>query len=166
VRDNFGVSVQYYLAIQFDGVVQIVNAMGGLDIDLTEATAGYEPGHYHMDGDQALAFVRSRKGADDFYRMANAQLFIGAVARQMMAPRAWARIPAVTLAAIRVIDTNLPPWELARVGVAMLRGFVSGIDSRTFTREMVTPFQTAGGADVLLPNWNVINPVLFEMFGE
>jgi hypothetical protein len=40
------------------------------------------------------------------------------------------------------------------------------IDSRTINREMVNPFTTAGGANVLGPNWERINPVLMEMFGQ
>jgi hypothetical protein len=31
---------------------------------------------------------------------------------------------------------------------------------------MITPFTTAGGAQVLLPNWELINPVVMEMFGQ
>lgn len=34
------------------------------------------------------------------------------------------------------------------------------------TREMVLPFQTAGGAQVLAPDWDAINPVLLQMFGR
>jgi len=39
------------------------------------------------------------------------------------------------------------------------------MDSQTITREMVTPFQTSQGAQVLAPNWDVINPLLKRMFG-
>jgi hypothetical protein len=40
------------------------------------------------------------------------------------------------------------------------------VEARTITREMVVPFQTSGGAQVLAPNWDAINPVLKQMFGQ
>ena len=50
--------------------------------------------------------------------------------------------------------------------MALLRAGPDGIDNRTITREMVNPWTTDQGANVLLPNWDAINPVLLEMFGE
>ena len=57
-------------------------------------------------------------------------------------------------------------WQWPRLGFAFLRATVFGVDNRTITPEMVTPFQTSGGAQVLAPNWAAINPILEEMFGE
>jgi hypothetical protein len=64
------------------------------------------------------------------------------------------------------LDTNLPVFLWPRLGLAVLRAGPDGIDSRTINREMVYPWTTNEGANVLLPNWDAINPVLLEMFGE
>ena len=64
------------------------------------------------------------------------------------------------------IETNIPLWQLPRLGFAFVRGTWFGMDNRTIGWEMVTPYVTSGGAQVLLPNWDAINPVLLEMFGE
>ena len=40
------------------------------------------------------------------------------------------------------------------------------IDSRVVEGDMVQPFITDGGADVLLPVWDAINPLLLSMFGQ
>jgi hypothetical protein len=45
-------------------------------------------------------------------------------------------------------------------------GLLFGFDTRTITPAMVTPFQTSGGAQVLAPEWEAINPLLLEMFGQ
>lgn len=166
VRQNFGVTVNYYARIRFDGFRKIVDAMGGVEIELTEPTAGLPAGQHTLNGDQALAFARSRTGADDFYRMANGQYLLKAAFRQMLKPRSWTRIPSMVAALTQSVDTNLPVFLWPRLGLALLRAGPDGIDSRTLIRDHVTPWTTPGGANVLLPNWEAINPVLLEMFGE
>ncbi len=166
VRVNFGLTVDYYARIRFDGFRKIVDAMGGIELNLAEPTAGLDTGQHVLDGDQALAFARSRAGADDFYRMAHGQLLLKAAFRQMLLPRSWPRIPAMLLALSQSVDTNLPVFLWPRLGLALLRAGPDGIDSRALTRDHVTPWTTSGGANVLIPNWDAINPLLLEMFGE
>lgn len=166
IRLNFGLNVPYYVRLRFDSVQPIVEAMGGITIELDQPTAGYPPGRHTLNGEQALAFARNRSGTDDFYRMAQGQLLFKAVFRQMLNPASWSRLPAITAATLESVDTNLPVWLWPRLGLALLRAGPDGIDNRTLDREMVTPFTTSGGANVLLPNWERINPLLREMFGQ
>jgi hypothetical protein len=53
-----------------------------------------------------------------------------------------------------------------RLGLALLRLGPDGVDNRIISRDMVLPFTTNQGAMVLAPQWNLINPVIYEMFGE
>lgn len=164
IQHNFGVNADYYVRVQFDGFRQVIDAMGGVDIDLPEATAGYEAGRYHLTGKKALAFARQRYGSDDFARMENGQLVIKAVFTQMLKPGKWIRLPAVLMALSDAIDTNVPSWLWLRLGIALLRVGPSGLDNHTLTHEMATPFTTVTGADVLLPNWDLINPLVQQIF--
>jgi len=164
IREDFEVPVYYYVRLKFDGFQQMVDAMGGVTIDLPEAMAGYPAGKHHLNGEQALAFVRDRKGTDDFFRMDHARIFIRAVLHQALFPLTWLRLPALIQATSSSIDSNLPVWLWPRFGLAFLRAGVSGIHARTLPREAVTPYTTPDGADVLLPNWDVIRPIVLEMF--
>ena len=166
IRADFGVDVGYYLRIRFDGVRDIANAMGGVDVDLSQPMAGYPAGRVHLTGNKALAFARHRAGADDFFRMEQGQILIKSMLRQMLNPLKWPRLPAVLAAFSRSVDTNIPMWVWPRLGFALLRAGPGGIDSRTITREMAPSFQTADGASVLSPDWSQINPVLMEMFDQ
>ena len=166
VSTDFGVPVDYTVRIRFDGITAVVDALGGVDVDLPQATAILPAGKHHLDGKQALAFVRDRKNADDFFRMEHGQLFIKAMFRQMFAPAAWPHLPQAAAAVLRSVDTNVPFWMWPRLLLAILRAGPKGIDSRILTREMVRPFTTSGGAQVLLPLWDQINPVVIEMFRE
>ena len=167
VRQNFGLTIPYYARIRFDDVLNIVDAMGGVTIHLDEATAGYDPGTYTLDSAQALAFARNRSGTDDFFRMAQGQILIKAIVAQLLSPASWPRLPAILQAMIASVDTNLPVWQWPRVGLALARGILQGtLVNRTIDRSMVTGWTTDQGAQVLLPNWDAINPVLKELFGE
>jgi LCP family protein required for cell wall assembly len=166
VRENFGLDVDGYARLTFDGIIQSVDALGGVVIDLPTAMSGYAAGEHRLDGKQALAFVRDRAGSDDFFRMQRGQVFLKAVLRQTANPLHWLRVPRATAALLSSLDSNLPPWEWPRLLFAMLRAGPDRIDARTITREMVLPFTTDQGAQVLAPNWERINPVLLEMLGQ
>ncbi len=120
-----------------------------MDITLNEPNGIYAAGTHHLNGEEALAFVRNRSGADDF-RMANAQLMLMALERKMVSPRGWVHIPAVIKASSQFLDTNIPAWLLPWRAGNPAAG-IGGIDNRTLPREMVTSHTTSGGAQVLLP---------------
>jgi anionic cell wall polymer biosynthesis LytR-Cps2A-Psr (LCP) family protein len=165
VVENFNIPLQYYLRVRFDAVLTIVDALGGVDLNLPDAMGGLEAGQHHLDGTQALAFIRDRKGTDDFFRMTQGQVMIKAMLRQMISPASWSRLPQVVGAVLASVDTNLPVWEWPRLGLAFLRAGLGGsIDNRTIQREMTTPTVTSGGASVLMPNWDLIHPYVQEMF--
>ncbi len=166
IRQDFGVNVHYYFRIQFEGVREVIDTLGGVDILLTEPAGGYEPGQYHLTGHKALAFARQRYGSDDFQRMKNGQLLLRSLFKQMLNPMKWWRIPGALAALDKMTDTNLPWWLAPRLLLAAVRVGPNGIDSRTIDRDMVTSYITPEGADVLLPEWDRINPLLIEMFGK
>jgi LCP family protein required for cell wall assembly len=166
VRQNFGVDVHFYVRIRFDGLSGLVDAVDGLDITLPRAMSGYQAGTHHLDGTQALAFVRDRAGSDDLFRNERAIIFLKAFISRLLNPAAWPYLPAFFAALGQALDSDIPGWAWPRLGLALLRVGPEGIDGRSITREMITPFTTAGGASVLLPRWELINPVLQEVFGQ
>lgn len=165
IRDQFGVDPKYYVRIRFDGVREVVDALGGVEVTLTEGTNLLPAGTHLLNGDQALAFARDRSGADDFFRMAHGQILIKAIAKQALSPASWIHLPAFYNAVMNSLDTDLPVVLWPRLALALIRSGVDGIDSRTLTREQVTPWTTSEGANVLLPNWDAIRPMVTEMFG-
>lgn len=164
VEANFGIKVPYVIRIKFDGFVEVVDAMGGVTINLPEAMSGLEAGEHTLDGTAALAFVRDRAGSDDFWRQKRGQLFISAALKNLLSPAKWGRIPATVTALVNVIDTNLPVWLWPRMLYGLAFTAVKGFDAVTVDRDMVTPWVTDQGAQVLLPNWDLINPLIQQVF--
>ena len=166
IQDNFGIKSDYFIRLRFEGFREIVDAMGGLDIKLDKPMAGYEAGNYHLTGRKALAFARNRRGSDDFSRMEQGQLILKSIYKQLLKPTEWPRIPAVLVALSNSIDTNVPNWLWPRIGLILFRVGIDNIDSRTITREMTVPTVTEQGASVLLPKWELIIPLVNDIFGN
>ena len=165
VHDNFDISVPYYAVIHMTGLTAIVDALGGIDISLDSPIGGFPAGTHHLNGEESLNFVRERNSSDDFSRMLRAQILLSAMFRKAIYPSSRTSLPRFVYSLTQVIETNIPFWQWPRLLFALLRALIFGIDSQTITREMVVPFQTSQGAQVLAPNWQAINPVLRRMFG-
>ena len=148
------------------GLVDVIDALGGIDVTLDAPQGGLPTGTHHLEGMQALSLVRERYSADDFSRMQQGQIVILASLKKIINPRYWSRLPGASVAVLQAVETDVPIWQWPRLGLALARASLSGIDNRIISREMITPYQTSGGAQVLLPNWEVINPVLLEIFDQ
>ncbi len=170
VRATFGVDVDYYLRLNHVGFLDLIDHLGGIDIALEQSVLGLSPGINHLTGEQALALVRDRSSSDDFFRMQQGQIFIKAFLNKMILtfvnPMNWPKIPTTIKIITKNVDSNLPLRLLPQYGYTLLMVGFSDIDTRIINRDMVNPFITSGGANVLEPNWEKINPVLMEMFGQ
>ena len=81
IKANFDIDLDLYVRVNFANFRKIINHVGGVDIELSEAEAAYmnrnaekyktkpvEPGMQHLDGSQALSYARCRKIDSDFNR--------------------------------------------------------------------------------------------------
>lgn len=165
VSENLQLNIGYYLRIRLEDFAQVIDALGGVDISLPQPMAGLPAGTHHLNGEQALAFVRNRDG-DDFFRQQHGQLFVVALVKHLLHPATWLHIPNAIVQLAQAVDTNIPIWLWPRLFVALLRAVLfDGVHSVVLPRTAVTPWVTAGGAQVLLPNWDQILPIVRELFG-
>jgi LCP family protein required for cell wall assembly len=163
---NFGINVAYYIRINMVGFLDIIDALGGIDVQLPISSAGYAKGHHHLNSEQVLAFVRDREITDDFYRMKRGQIILKALISRMLNPTSWLKLPETIRLLVNNVETNLPVWCWPKLASTILRVGPKNIDSRTIERDMVDPYITEEGAHVLIPRWDEINPILSEMFGQ
>jgi LCP family protein required for cell wall assembly len=180
VAENFGVPVRHYVRVDFDGFRAVVDAVGGIDVTVEErivdnaypsedyGTMRVEipAGRQHMDGVQALQYVRSRHGASDFERATRQQQVMTALVGRMTAPKNWPRLCSVLLAVVENVETNLGPVEMLQVSVTALRVGADGIEHHVIGRDMTRPWTTSTGGAVLLPRWETIDPLVEELFGQ
>ncbi len=83
IKYNFGVQIDFIVHVEFEKFAQVVDILGGVDIDLTQAEADYLNAYYyevagvqwtltagknHLTGIQAFHYSRIRKIDSDYYR--------------------------------------------------------------------------------------------------
>ncbi|MHB9753403.1 LCP family protein [Streptomyces sp. BYX5S] len=92
VEKMTGVRVDHHMVVDFQGFKDMVNAVGGVDvcldrpIDDDDAHLKLAAGNHHLDGEQALGYVRARKSlgnGSDTDRMDRQQRFLGALVEKV-----------------------------------------------------------------------------------
>ncbi|SCD46792.1 transcriptional attenuator, LytR family [Streptomyces sp. DfronAA-171] len=94
VEYNTGLHIDHYAEIGFDGFASIVDAVGGVEMDIPKgfkdekSGADFKAGKQTLNGEQALAFVRTRYAlpGSDLDRTKNQQKFLAALAHQVATP--------------------------------------------------------------------------------
>jgi len=134
VENLTGVPVDDYVVVNFGGVREIVDAMGGITVEVEEPIeVGIEgrrvsipAGTKELDGLEALAYVRYRGGPTaDIGRIGRQQKFLRELAQESTSPSNLTRLPAMARATWRNIDTNMNPLQAARFAI---RTRLSGIE--------------------------------------
>jgi len=178
VEVNFGVPVDGYMRINFEGFTEIVDAAGGVTVDVEKyfidyeyptsnygiMTVEFQPGTQHMDGERALQYARSRHGTGDNDRAARQQQIITALTKKMLNPINWWRLPGVYAAFARNVKTDLTIIDAVALAPAVILTGPDNFDRRVFDATMYVGTTLNSGAQVRLPIWEGINPVVDEMF--
>ena len=96
LEDLLGISIDHYVKVDFDALVEIVDAVGGVEVDVPQdmkwdmsdtgdITIDLKKGLQTLDGDKALQLVRFRRYADgDVGRIQVQQLFLKALAEKVL----------------------------------------------------------------------------------
>jgi LCP family protein required for cell wall assembly len=178
VAANFGVPVHGYVRLDFDGFRAVVDAVGGVDVAVQETIVDYAyptddygttrieipAGSQRMDGETALRYVRTRHSSSDFDRAARQQQVLIALVKRLSSPETWPRLPALVRAVVTHVDTDLRPFALVRLVVTALQVGPGGIEHNVIGGEMTHPWTTPSGGAVLLPLWDVIDPLVDDLF--
>ena len=123
-----GVSIPYYAAVDLDGFAQLIDSVGGVTIDnpkaindpayggWTDGRLGFRlsAGVHRLDGETALAYARSRKGAgdNDFTRARRQQQLLVALRDRLTDPTLLPKLPGIIDALSRTVRTNFPQDRL------------------------------------------------------
>ena len=138
-----GLDVDYFAMVDLQGFADVVDALDGVDITVTTRlydpaythpgeeprVIDFQPGTYHMDGRDALAYARSRTMSDDFNRMGRQRCVLEALARQSDPVELLRQLPSLVPAIQASVITDIPiaqiPDFLDLLSVADLQNIVS-----------------------------------------
>ncbi|MBW5445662.1 LytR family transcriptional regulator [Cohnella sp. CFH 77786] len=128
VGNLLGLDIQYYAYVDFQGFIQLVDAIGGIDFyvekDMHYTSAAddhkfdidLKKGQQHLDGEKALQYVRFRHDAmSDFTRTERQRNFLKAVADKLQSGWNLIRLPDILSKMTPYVETNMSPEDMIRL---------------------------------------------------
>ncbi len=165
LEQNLGITTRGYVRITFEGLVRVIDALGGVDVtsDRAYPNIGVRAGPQHMDGETALAYARNRTYTSDLDRGRRQQQLLLAMRQAALRPGVLLQLPRLLAALPEVVQTDLSPSQIQSLATLALRLKPEAIRTRTFDQTMVDSWVTPGGAMVLLPKRNLIEQAWREL---
>lgn len=116
IRTMLGIDLDYYMAVDFDAVKGIIDAIGGVEvtsphrIEIPEINIDIPEGKTKLNGEEALEFVRHRNGFSngDLGRVENQQNFLRDLAKQLLSPKNIFKLPKLAKVYEKNVVTNIP----------------------------------------------------------
>ncbi len=113
VDENFGIPTDQFVALDFAGFEQAIDLLGGVDVNV-DKKMDYDdnwghlhihllPGFQHLNGQQAMGFVRFRHSDNDLVRVQRQQALLAALKNKLRTPQTLARLPQL----LDLLDAHL-----------------------------------------------------------
>ncbi len=180
VQQNFGIRIDYFAQVDFVGFERVLDALGGVTIDVSKplidneyplvnygATRIYIPaGLQHMDGHTALEYARSRHADNDIGRNSRQQQVLLALKQQGLNLNILSHLTDVVNQLAGAVKTDLTFLQLTSLAQLARDIGPQSIQTVILDLPLVNPTVLASGADVLMPNWDLIRPKVAQVFGD
>lgn len=152
VNHNFDMNIEYYVTINFYGLASIIDAIGGIDVDMTKTEAGAintylrkhppkydntdgksrvplekKAGVQHLDGVQAVMYARLRSIDNDFSRTARQRHLLELLLSKIMQDMTVDKLFALMETSLPYVETNVSLSTMLDLGLTVLQ---SGIIER------------------------------------
>lgn len=137
-----GIPIQYYLYMDMQSFIRLIDSIGGIDLEVeknmnyvdSNEDSMYEihlkKGYQHLDGIQALQYVRFRHDAmSDFARTERQRKFLKAVVIELLTRTKVTEFPKLILFFEPYIETNISDDDMIKLGKLGFEIDREGIDS-------------------------------------
>jgi polyisoprenyl-teichoic acid--peptidoglycan teichoic acid transferase len=176
VSYNFGVPINYYARVDFHGFEHLVDAIGGVTIDVDRAildneypnekygiTRVYIPaGPQHMSGLTALRYARSRHADSDFGRSARQRKVLQAARDEVLTLNLIPKLPSMFLILKNAVTTDIPWTSMLALADLGRKVPSTAIESRAVDDTMIIDVNRDGS--VLVPDREKIRQLVQAMF--
>jgi len=178
---NLGVPIHYYIRINFQGFRDIVDALGGITVEVEneiwddeypDENYGYmtiyiPAGVQQMDGEMALRYARTRHDGSDFVRLRRQQKVLFAIREKALSLDLIPRLPELLRTMGYTVDTDLDPQVVLALAQIARQIEKEDIKSAVIDETMVVPVILPDtGANVLYPLRDKIAEVVEEIFSS
>jgi LCP family protein required for cell wall assembly len=172
---NLGITADYYVKVNFQGLKDIVDTLGGIDVPVHCRIEDYwpypnengeypwmvvEPGIRHMDGRLALWYSRTRKTTSVFDREERQQQVLEGMWRAARANDIFAQLPTFYDQYGNYVETDLGLNKILALGVIASQIEPSQVSLYNIGWGQVRSYVTPHGGNVFLPIWDEVAPVI------
>jgi LCP family protein required for cell wall assembly len=182
IESSFGVPIDYYVMVDFKAFAGIVDTLGGVDVNVPRTlhdtlypdpkpgdphaykTVHFDAGWQHMDGIRALEYARSRMSTSDFDRAKRQQQILLAIREKALNLNLIPKLPALAATMLDMVKTDMTLNEMIELARLAPQIDLSNIKSVVIQKPMVYGYRTEKGGAVQLPKWDLINPVVDDLF--
>lgn len=185
IENDFHIPIDAYAWVGLDGFVKVIDSLGGVDVDVlhpvvddaypddvnTQDAYGYKrlsipAGPQHLDGEEALEYVRSRHSdlLGDFGRSARQQSVLLALKKKLNNPAIFGKLDELATDLQGSVLTSLTLGQ-----VLSLANFAKGLQSSDFQQYVLgvptyAYYDQVGDAAVVQPIWPAIDQVMQQIF--
>lgn len=186
IEENFGIHIDYNVEVDFEGFKDIIDAVGGIEVQLNKGEVNYLSGYStygqkhndtpvsglsvgmnHLDGEAALAYARIRYVAtdnarDDFGRTERQRVVIQALF-QKLKDQPWTDLLNVYNAVADDVLTDMTNDEILTLALEAYNLGVDEIDEYRVPEDESYSGQSVRGMSVLVPNnWDTLRADIQE----
>lgn len=185
IEQNFGIVVDYNVEVNFNGFIDAVDKVGGVDVELTEEeveymnsprfakTMGYQnskpfvAGPNHLDGKQALCYARIRRVGDDFARTQRQRTIIQAVYDEAQ-DESWTKLLGIYESVADDLTTDMSPLQLVSIAFSAYNLGIDSINSYRVPASGTFRNETINSMQVLVPiDWNETRSLIKDyLYGD
>lgn len=171
LEKNLGITFDHYVRIDFQGFIQMIDALGGIDVDVRCPTELWvpdmkRPGEYklfrtvpagmqHMDGEFALIYSRCRAHTPVFDRDRRQREVLLAIRNRVLELGISGLLPRLfeLLESMRYnVQTDLEAAEMLALAQLLPQIPLQNINQRTIDLTLASEWATPDGAWVMLPD--------------
>lgn len=182
IEHNFGIPIDYYVMVDFDGFKQVVDTLGGIDVNVPRElhdtmypdprpgdpyaykTVHFDPGWQHMNGQRALTYARSRMSTSDFDRAKRQQAILIAIRERALSLNIIPKLPSLFATMGHMVKTDMTLDEMLELAMLAPDIDMAGLKQVVLEHPYVKGHRTETGASVQLPRWDLIDPAVADLF--
>ncbi len=161
IQSNFRIKIDKYISVDMDGMAEIIEYLGGVDITLTEAEAkainsnvensSLTAGEQHLNGAQATYYARIRKIDSDFGRTSRQRTLIKAMLAAFKELNVFEQYSLISNAT-PYLTTNYSQAGLTLLALKAVTFLSADMEELSVPVSGSYSFQTISGMSVIVPN--------------
>lgn len=172
INESFGMNISDYALISMEGMAEIIDLIGGLDLDVTEEErkalnkglfdlsplSGMEPLEQsgegvHLNGNQATAFARIRKIDSDYVRTERQRTVLLAIADKIKNGASAGTLLTIVTTLMGYVDTNLSLTEIMTIASVGMKLDLSTVEQYRVPVDGTFDSGTFNGVWCIKPNF-------------